>query len=147
LRDKSRAAKSVSLNEVERRTEKEQLKARKKAHQQELAALAGETPATYEITLKNAKLPGLPSPLTLQPVKATAEESADEDVSSASDQDVILSEAQRILVDYVGLESPPTPQSHVVGQLGTDARERMPTRSSKPKTQNSKPKTASLPPT
>jgi carboxyl-terminal processing protease len=105
LRDKSRATKSVSLNEVERRTEQEQLKALKKARQQELAGLAGQTPSTYEITLKNADTPGLPPPLALPPKKAKVAESADEDDSSKSDQEVIMTEAQRILADYVHLES------------------------------------------
>ena len=108
LRDKSRATKSVSLNEVERRTEKDQINAQKKAHEQELAGLAGQMPRTYEITLKNADTPGLPPPLTLQPPKANAVESGDEDAPSISDRDVIMNEAQRILADYVGMETTPT---------------------------------------
>jgi carboxyl-terminal processing protease len=106
LRDKNRATKSVSLNEVERRTEKEQLKAWKKVHEQELAELAGQMPRTYEIILKNAETPGLPPPLTFEPPKANAAEFADEDAPSISDRDVIMNEAQRILADYVGMETP-----------------------------------------
>jgi carboxyl-terminal processing protease len=107
LRDKNRATKSISLNEVERRTEKEQLKARKKVHEQELARFAGQVPRTYEITLKNADTPGLPLALqTLESPKAKAAESADEDAPSISDRDVIMNEAERILADYVGLETP-----------------------------------------
>ena len=110
LRHKSAATKSVSLNEAERRAEKEQLKARKKAHEQELARLAEQSPRVYEITLKNADKPGLPPPLTTQPAKANASESADEDTPSVSDRDVIMNEAQRILADYVGMETAPAPQ-------------------------------------
>jgi carboxyl-terminal processing protease len=111
LRHKSAATKSVSLNEAERRAEKEQLKARKKAYEQELARLAGQSPRVYEITLKNADKPGLPQPLTTQPAKANASESADEDTPSVTDQDVIMSEAQRILADYVGMETAPAPHA------------------------------------
>lgn len=111
LRHKSAATKSVSLNEAERRAEKEQLKARKKAHEQELARLAGQSPRVYEITLKNADKPGLPPPLTTQPAKANASESADEDTPSVSDRDVIMNEAQRILADYVGMETAPAPHA------------------------------------
>ena len=105
LRDKNRATKSVSLNEAERRAEKEDLKARKKAREQELAGLAGQAPRTYEITLKNADIAGLPAPLTLPPPKTNAAENEDEDAPSLSDLDVIMSEAQRILADCVGLET------------------------------------------
>jgi len=111
LRHKSAATKSVSLNEAERRAEKEQLKVRKKAHEQELARLAGQSPRVYEITLKNADKPGLPPPLTTQPAKANGSESADEDTPSVSDQDVIMNEAQRILADYVGMETAPAPHA------------------------------------
>ena len=107
LRHKSAATKSVSLNEAERRAEKEQLKVRKKAQEQELARLAEQSPRVYEITLKNADKPGLPPPLTTQPAKANASESADEDTPSVSDRDVIMNEAQRILADYVGMETAP----------------------------------------
>jgi hypothetical protein len=64
------------LSEAERRAEKEQLKVRKKAHEQELARLAEQSPRVYEITLKNADKPGLPPPLTTQPAKANAKRSA-----------------------------------------------------------------------
>jgi carboxyl-terminal processing protease len=107
LGEQSRATKSVSLNEVERRDEKVQLKARQKTHERELAALAGQTPPTYEITLKDADTPGLPPPLTHQPPPTRAAESAEDDDSSRSDRDVIMSEAQRILADYVRMEEGP----------------------------------------
>ncbi len=105
MREKNHATKSVSLNETERRAEKEQLKARKKAREQELALLAGQTPRTYEITLKNSDTAGLPSPQTPQAPKANASENEDEDGPSLSDRDVIMNEAQRILADYIGMET------------------------------------------
>jgi carboxyl-terminal processing protease len=103
LGEQSRATKSVSLNEVERRAEKDQLKARQKTHEQELAGQAGQAPRAYEITLKDADTPGLPQPLAQQPPTKVAE-SAEDDTSSRSDREVIMNEAQRILVDYIGME-------------------------------------------
>ena len=79
MRDRNLATKSVSLNEVERRTEKEQLKARKKAREQELAKLAGQAPRAYEITLENAETPRMPPPLIQTPVKAKPTNPADEE--------------------------------------------------------------------
>jgi carboxyl-terminal processing protease len=102
--EQSRATKSISLNEVERRDENEQLKARQKMHQQELAGQARQMPHTYEITLKDADTPGLPPLLTHQPPPTKVAESAEDDASSGSDRDVIMNEAQRILADYIGAE-------------------------------------------
>ena len=103
FRDQSRATKSVSLNEVERRAEKEQFKALKKVHEQEVAAAAGQLPPTYEITLKNAETPGLPAPLALPATKSQTRGPANEDAAAVSDRDVIMNEAQQILADYVEL--------------------------------------------
>jgi carboxyl-terminal processing protease len=118
LRDKNLATKSISLNETERRAEKEQLKERKKAREQELARLAGKAPRAYEITLENAETPGLPPPLTLQPAKAKPTDSEDEDAPSVSDRDVIMNEAQRILADYVDLATKPGPEFTSGQKLG-----------------------------
>jgi carboxyl-terminal processing protease len=109
LRKANLATKSVSLNEAERRTEMEQLEARKKSHGQELAAMAGQTPRTYEISLENAARPGLPQPLSAPPDKEKPKDTASDDVPSASEQDVIMNEAQRILADYVGMETTTAP--------------------------------------
>ena len=117
FRDQSRATKSVSLNELERREEKEQLKARQKVRQRELAELDGQLPHTYEITLKNAETPGLPPPLTRKPPQADAAESADDDASFGSDRDVIMNEAQCILSDYVGMESAPAGEVVSAGKV------------------------------
>ena len=101
----SRATKSVSLNEVERRDEKDQLKARQKTREHELAGQSGKTPRAYEITLKDADKPGLPPSLTQQPSPTkVAAESAEDDASSESDREVIMNEAERILADYIGME-------------------------------------------
>jgi carboxyl-terminal processing protease len=103
--EQSRGTKSVSLNDVERRNEKDQLKARQKMHERELAGQSGKAPRTYEITLKDTDRPGLPTALTQQPPpKKVAAESADDDASSESDREVIMSEAQHILADYIGME-------------------------------------------
>ena len=103
--EQSRATKSVSLNEVERRDEKDQLKARQKMHEHELAGQSGKAPRTYEITLKDADKPGLPPSLTQQPSPTkVAAESAEDDASSESDREVIMNEAERILADYIGME-------------------------------------------
>ena len=103
--EQSRATKSVSLNEVERRDEKDQLKARQKTREHELAGQSGKTPRAYEITLKDADTPGLPPPLTQQPSPTkVAAESAEDDASSESDREVIMNEAERILADYIGME-------------------------------------------
>jgi hypothetical protein len=87
----------------------EQLEARKKSHGQELAAMAGQTPRTYEISLENADRPGLPQPLSAPPDKEKPKDTASDDVPSASEQDVIMNEAQRILADYVGMETTTAP--------------------------------------
>jgi carboxyl-terminal processing protease len=110
LRKANLATKSVSLNEAERRTEMEQLKARKKSHEQELAAIAGQNPRTYEISLENADRPGLPEPLRVPPEAQKLKDPANDDTPSASDQDVIMNEAERILADYVGMETATAPK-------------------------------------
>ena len=103
--EQNRATKSVSLNEVERRAEKDQLKARQKTREHELAGQSGKRPRTYEITLKDADKPGLPTPLTQHPPPTkVAAESAEDDVSSESDREVIMNEAQHILADFIGME-------------------------------------------
>jgi carboxyl-terminal processing protease len=112
------ATKGVSLNEAERRTEMEQLKARKNRHEQELAAGAEQTPRTYEISLENAAAPGLPQPLSIPLGKEKAKDTTDEDAPSASDQVVIMNEAERILADYVAMETTTTPEFTLGRQLG-----------------------------
>lgn len=74
---KAQAEKSVSLNEAVRRTEIAENKARAEARKKELASRKEALPTTWEITLKNVDLPGLPAPMTNQvafAVHSTTEE-------------------------------------------------------------------------
>jgi carboxyl-terminal processing protease len=121
LRNADLTTKSVSLNEAERRTEMEQLKARTKSHEQDLAASAGQMPRTYEISLENADTPGLPQPLSVPPDKEKPKDTANDDAPSASDQAVIMNEAERILVDYVGMETTTAPEFTLGHKLGRGA--------------------------
>jgi carboxyl-terminal processing protease len=121
LRNANLTTKSVSLNEAERRTEMEQLKARTKSHRQELAASTGQMPRTYEISLENADIPGLPQPLSVPPDKEKPKDTANDDAPSASDQAVIMNEAERILADYVGMETTTAPEFTLGHKLGRGA--------------------------
>ena len=56
--------KSVSMNEVLRWKEKQEVEDRDKARKKELRARPLPNYKTYELTLKNADLPGLPEPMT-----------------------------------------------------------------------------------
>ncbi|MBN8248416.1 MAG: carboxy terminal-processing peptidase [Verrucomicrobia bacterium] len=84
---KVQAEKSVSLNEAERRREIAENKARMEARKKELAARKEHLPTTWEITLKNVDLPGLPAPMTNQVVSAIhkAEEDLAKDEVAAAD--------------------------------------------------------------
>ena len=55
---KTITAKTVDLNEADRRQEKEEGKAREEARKRERAARKESLPTTYDITLKNADAPG-----------------------------------------------------------------------------------------
>jgi carboxyl-terminal processing protease len=108
---KSLEKKTISLNEAERRKELAEGKARQAAREQERAKRQTPKPPTYEITLKNAATPGLPPALsTTTPVtppaksKSHASSDASDPIVPGSADDIILNEAQRILVDYVDLE-------------------------------------------
>jgi len=109
---KSLASKTISLNEAERRRELAEGKARQTAREQERAKRQTPRPPTYEITLKNAATPGLPPALDTKaaatpPAKSKAHagsDSSDPPVVPGSEDDIILNEAQRILVDYVDLQ-------------------------------------------
>ena len=60
---KNLEAKSVSLNEAVRRKEMAEAKVRQKEYEKENLAVRASMPTTYNITLKNVELPGLPQPL------------------------------------------------------------------------------------
>jgi carboxyl-terminal processing protease len=111
---KSLATKSVSLNEEERRHELAESKARESERQLATRASSSTDPVTYEITLKNASLPGLPPPGSFSHNAKTAQVRGGS--SSTGDQegdptgrsradDVILKESVQILADYAGLMS------------------------------------------
>src|SRR5215468_768715 len=105
---KKRDTKSISLNEAERRREKAELDAWIAAQKKEAAARVAAQPPTYEITLKNVDKPGLgealkdPKPLakaTFEFTSIDGDQKNDRDVAD----DIILREAQNILVDYIKL--------------------------------------------
>ncbi len=105
---KSLATKTVSLNEADRRREKEATKAREDSRKQERAARQERVPTIYEITLKNAVAPGLPEPVGTAGVASAktpdpSAEDADEVHTSEPQRDPILRESTRILSDYVGM--------------------------------------------
>ena len=107
--------KSISLNEAERRKELAEAKARRQRREKEERALQASRPPTYEITLKNAAMPGLPAPMKETavkkpaapgPSKGKADESDDDDDGPAGTSpvdDIILNESLQVLADYAGL--------------------------------------------
>jgi hypothetical protein len=89
-----------------------QTKARNDEREQEDRAHAGPRPTTYEITPKNASLPGLPLPVVATESKGktkSAKFSSPGDelgrmaTGRSPDSEVILNEATKILADYVDL--------------------------------------------
>jgi len=109
---KSLATKTISLNEAQRRQELAEAKTRQAEREKERAARKTQKPATYEITLKNAATPGLPPALSASnpPAPPAAKKGSDtpgdasDPTTPAGRDDIILSEAERILADYVDLE-------------------------------------------
>jgi carboxyl-terminal processing protease len=95
---------TVSLNEAVRRQELAQSDKRKREYEAAVKALHAPMPVTYEITLDNAKLPGLPPPSTSTDGGAAAHSGKDDpDLAledNAAPRDIILNEAQQILSDY-----------------------------------------------
>ena len=68
---KAKDEKSVSMNEEERWKERKENEDRDKARKKELRARPQPNYKAYEITLKNADLPGLPDPMTNKIVAAS----------------------------------------------------------------------------
>src|SRR5262249_37497652 len=101
---KKRDAKSVSLNEPERRREKAEFDARIAARKKERATRIAAQPATYEISLKNVDKPGLgaalkdPKPLAKAAVEFSSID-GDQTNDRDSADDIILRETENILVD------------------------------------------------
>jgi carboxyl-terminal processing protease len=128
---KAREEKTVSMNEEERRKEKRENEERAEARKKELRARPQPDYKTYELTLKNVNLPGLPPPVpktnmsaistgtatnavtranggrTENPtnVAAKLDDSEDElkDDADIPVLDVTLEEGRRILQDLVAL--------------------------------------------
>jgi carboxyl-terminal processing protease len=107
------ATKSLSLNEAERRLELGQLKQRREERATVERSRRAAAPTTYEITLANASSPGLPPAVASTGHAATAPShgspEADDvgDLSSrrSSTDDIVLTEGERVLSDYVELLS------------------------------------------
>ncbi len=132
---KAQEDKTISLNEKQRLKENEEAEAKQKARDKELRARPDPDEKVYEITLKNADLPGLPPPIQktnslaakteiqvegTNTVTVAAQSKADitESSEDVDDDDKLLSfdwnvanltEAERILLDYVSLLSKPGP--------------------------------------
>ena len=101
LVEKNRATKSVSLNEAERRRERDEAKARTKTHDAERLARKETEPSLYEITVKNAESPGLPA--ALLPKTRKADSTEDEAAAAEPGRDLLLRETEHILTDYLQL--------------------------------------------
>jgi len=120
------AEKSVSMNEAQRRKEKNEADARSKARKKDLASRPEPPGKVFEITLKNVSDPGLPAPMakTNHVKKAEAdlklekpkEHKSDSDSPKAPGEedddaleetnpavDITMDETKRILMDYVYL--------------------------------------------
>ena len=103
---KLRADKSVSLNEAQRQKEKDELKARAETLKKERLARASKPPAAYEVTLKNVTKPGLGDPVKPKQPEIDPDPETDDETAAAAPapaEDIILHEAQNILVDYSNL--------------------------------------------
>ena len=104
--EKIRKDKTVSLNEAKRQKEKAELEARIETAKKDRLARAGTPPATYELTLKNISKPGPGDPVTGE--KPALDPDADTDdnapeTTSVATNDIILREAENILLDYSSL--------------------------------------------
>jgi carboxyl-terminal processing protease len=100
---KMRAEKSVSLNEAARQKEKEELKARAEEAKKARLARAKTPPAAYEVTLRNVNKPGPGEPVKPKTPPVDPDAESDLEASSAPTDDIVLQEAQNILVDYSSL--------------------------------------------
>jgi len=120
------AEKSVSLNEAQRRQEKEENEARQKKRKQELRDRPDNGEKAYEITLKQVSLPGLPPPMSktnhVESARLKAPPNPDDPDAVAEDDtlpvvDITLDETKRILRDYIGLsQGKPGARPEAAGQ-------------------------------
>ncbi len=105
---KSLADKTVDMNEADRRRETEEAKTRAELRKKERASRNETRPATYDITLKNVDMPGLPAPATttnssVAKLVASPADGTDALDASVPQTDSVLHESERILADYVAL--------------------------------------------
>jgi carboxyl-terminal processing protease len=120
---KMKEEKLVSMNEEQRMKEKKEIEARAKARREQLRARPEPTYKTYDLTLKNAELPGLPAPEAKTNIVAEAkagssnalakaetktssdddEEAKDKDEPPVPNVDISMEEGWRILQDLVAL--------------------------------------------
>jgi carboxyl-terminal processing protease len=111
LEERNRETKSVSLNETERLRERDDAAARIKAHDAERLAHPEIAPPVYEISVKNATVPGLPPPVSLGTPKTVTSSSREEDGGDpalvAPATDLLLRETENILADYLHLSNRP----------------------------------------
>jgi carboxyl-terminal processing protease len=103
-------AKSISLNEAERRQEKAQADQIKGDMNKLLLAKAARKPPTYDITLTKVDSAGLPPSRTSASSAVTAEP-----LEHNPDVDIELSETENILADYIHT-LPPYPKRVIVAE-------------------------------
>ena len=107
---KTLADKSVSLNEAERLTEQHATEARMEARKKERAARPKNGESVYEFTLKNVAQPGLHPPEVKPKPAASPDDDPDAEEAAAPDPsatDPALTEARRIMTDYIALLKKP----------------------------------------
>lgn len=115
-----KADRTVSLNEEQRRREKQEIEARLEARRKEIQARAGTGPKTWQFTLAEAKQPGLPAAgggTNLAHVATTksaaGESTAKRDDTQSGDEDrgpevdAPLNESLHILLDLLDLMGKP----------------------------------------
>ncbi len=101
---KLREVKSVSMNESERRKEKDENDARNKALAAKREARATPAAPTWEITLRNVDQPGLGEPLKEEKsAKKSLLSAAGEGDELMANDDLLLGEAEHVLSDYIEL--------------------------------------------
>lgn len=101
------AEKTVSLNETQRKNEKDEFKALASKVRKARLARATPPPVAYEVTVKNAENPGLRD--IYKPKELFWDSSLDPEelaeIKSLASEDIVLREAQNILLDYTRLLS------------------------------------------
>jgi len=109
---------TVSLNEAERREELARFEERRKAFREAVEAAGDNGAVTYELSVNDAALPGLPPPSKpgagdAKPRPEGEPGNPESDPADAAPaRDIVLNEARRILADYVALrERSPAPRT------------------------------------